>query len=175
MPTLEPTTTIPSPTLSEEVTPSAPLQLEEATGKKKKRAIGKKVERRIESSKSGGLDQEQASLDDRKVLQSLMKGSILSHIAAKMLWRGDIERFDESFTTYLELKHYLFAHSEVVGQRWIKASKALEEARVEAKKVRAEVESRRVALKIQSSEVEHLREELRAEHKEMMNFRTTLA
>ncbi|EHA8586714.1 hypothetical protein COCNU_scaffold000782G000010 [Cocos nucifera] len=66
MPAPEPATIILSPTPSKEVAPSAPLQLEEATKKKKKRAVGKKVERRVRSSKSGGPDQEQASLDDRE-------------------------------------------------------------------------------------------------------------
>ncbi|EHA8590195.1 hypothetical protein COCNU_scaffold016072G000010 [Cocos nucifera] len=146
MPTSELATTVPSLTLSKEVTPSTPLQLEEATGKRKKRAIGKKVGRRVGSSKSGGPNQEQASLDDREVVQSLMKGSILPHIAVKMLWKGDIKRFDESFAAYLELGHYLFAHSEVASQRWVEALKALEEAHVEVEKAQAEVESIRVPI-----------------------------
>ncbi|KAG1367014.1 hypothetical protein COCNU_13G008040 [Cocos nucifera] len=143
--------------------------------KRKKRAVGKKVGRRVESSESGGPNQEQASLDDREVVQSLMKESILLYIATKMLRKGDVERFDESFATYLEHGHYLFAHSEVASKRWAKASKALEEARAEVEKAQAKVKSMRVALEIQSTEVEHLREELRAEHEEMMNLRTVLA
>ncbi|EHA8589530.1 hypothetical protein COCNU_scaffold010566G000010 [Cocos nucifera] len=42
----------------------------------------------------------------------LMEGSILSHIIERMRQKDDIERFDESFTAFLELGHYLFAHSE---------------------------------------------------------------
>ncbi|EHA8587634.1 hypothetical protein COCNU_scaffold002864G000020 [Cocos nucifera] len=89
--------------------------------------------------------------------------------------RDDIERFNESFAAYLELGHYLFAHSEVADQRWVKASKALEEARVEVEKAQAKVKSMRVASKIQSTKIEHLREELREEHEKMMNLKTTLA
>ncbi|EHA8590250.1 hypothetical protein COCNU_scaffold016396G000010 [Cocos nucifera] len=102
MPAPKPSTTVPTLTPSEEVAPSAPLQLEEAIEKKKKRAISKKVGRRVGSSESGGPDQEQASLDDQKVIQSLMKVSILLYIAVKMLRRGDVERFNESFAAYLE-------------------------------------------------------------------------
>ncbi|EHA8589541.1 hypothetical protein COCNU_scaffold010756G000010 [Cocos nucifera] len=104
-----------------------------------------------------------------------MKGSILPYIAVNMLQRGDVERFEESFTTYLELGHYLCTHSKMTGQRWVEASKALDKARAEAEKAWAEVESMRVASKIQSTEVERLWEELRAEHEKMMNLRTALA
>ncbi|KAG1363590.1 hypothetical protein COCNU_11G004170 [Cocos nucifera] len=135
MPAPEPATTIPSLIPFEEVAPFAPLQLEEAMGKRKKRSISKKVGRRVESSESGGPNQEQASLNDREVIQSLVKESILPHITVKMLQKGDIERFDESFAAYLELEHYLFAHSEAAGQRRAEASKALEEAHAEAEKV----------------------------------------
>ncbi|EHA8587883.1 hypothetical protein COCNU_scaffold003441G000010 [Cocos nucifera] len=99
--------------------------------KKKKRAIGKKVG----SFECGGPDQEQASLEDREIVESLMKESILPHIAAKMLRRGDVERFDESFATYLELRYYLFIHSKAASQRWAEASKALKEARAKVEKV----------------------------------------
>ncbi|KAG1362685.1 hypothetical protein COCNU_10G009040 [Cocos nucifera] len=175
MPVPKSATIVPSSTPFEEVAPSAPLQLEEATGKRKKRAVGKKVGRRVGSSESGGPDQEQASLDDWEVVQSLMKGSILPHIVAKIPWKGDVERFDESFAAYLELGHYLFFHSEAVGQRWAEASKALEEARAEVEKARAEVESMRMVLEIQSAEVERLQKELRVEREETTNLRTALA
>ncbi|KAG1367045.1 hypothetical protein COCNU_13G008350 [Cocos nucifera] len=52
MPTFETATTIPSPTLSKEVALSTPLQLEDAMGKRNKKAIGKKVGRRVGSSES---------------------------------------------------------------------------------------------------------------------------
>ncbi|KAG1362713.1 hypothetical protein COCNU_10G009320 [Cocos nucifera] len=58
MPTPETATTVPSPTPSEEVAPSTPLQLEEAMGKRKKRAVGRKIGRRVGSSESGGPNQE---------------------------------------------------------------------------------------------------------------------
>ncbi|EHA8587441.1 hypothetical protein COCNU_scaffold002240G000010 [Cocos nucifera] len=151
MPTPKPATTIPSPTISKEVAPSTFLQLEEAIEKKKKRTINKKV------------------------VQSLMKESIFLHIMAKMLQRGDVERFDKSYAAYLELGHYLFAHSEAVDQKQAEASKALKEARAEAKMARAKVESIRVALKIQSTKVEHLREEWRVEREKTMKLRIALA
>ncbi|EHA8588908.1 hypothetical protein COCNU_scaffold007151G000010 [Cocos nucifera] len=77
-----------------------------------------------------GFSQEQGSL----IIQELMEWSILPQIIERMRQKDDVERFDESFTTFLELGHYLFAHSEVASQRWAEASKALEEARIESKK-----------------------------------------
>ncbi|KAG1330502.1 hypothetical protein COCNU_02G004700 [Cocos nucifera] len=89
--------------------------------------------------------------------------------------RGSRSMGASRFLPPRQLEHYLFAHSEMAGQRWAKASKALEEARAEVEKARAKVESMRVALKIQSIEVERLRKELRAECEKTMNLRTALA
>ncbi|EHA8587618.1 hypothetical protein COCNU_scaffold002848G000010 [Cocos nucifera] len=60
--------------------------------------------------------------------------------------KDDIDRFDESFTTFLELGYYLFAHSEVTNQRWTEAFKGLEEARTEAEKARAEANTLKICL-----------------------------
>ena len=37
------------------------------------------------------------------VIQTLMRGNVLSHIVDKMVWMKDVERFDESFAAYLEV------------------------------------------------------------------------
>ncbi|KAG1327672.1 hypothetical protein COCNU_01G016060 [Cocos nucifera] len=72
-------------------------------GKKKKDAIRKRVRWMVENSNGEGSDQERVSLDDRDVIQSLMKGSILLHIIDKMIKKEDAERFDESFAIFLEV------------------------------------------------------------------------
>ncbi|EHA8588444.1 hypothetical protein COCNU_scaffold005294G000020 [Cocos nucifera] len=95
----------PTPTLSQEdaaPTPSKQHEVIEKKKKKKKNVIRKRI-RMIENSSSEGFDQERAFLDDRKVVQSLMKGSILPHIIDKMVGKEDAERFDESFAAYLEV------------------------------------------------------------------------
>ncbi|EHA8590804.1 hypothetical protein COCNU_scaffold024639G000020 [Cocos nucifera] len=78
-----------------------------------------------------------------------------------MVRKEDAERFDESFATYLELEHYLFAHSKAADLCQTKASKALQEARAETERVLAEADCLKVALKIQAAEVGHLQEALR--------------
>ena len=60
----------------------------------------------VESLSGEGFDQERASLDDREVVQSLMKGSILPHIVEKMVRMKDAMRFDESFAAYLKVIHF---------------------------------------------------------------------
>ncbi|EHA8586789.1 hypothetical protein COCNU_scaffold000938G000010 [Cocos nucifera] len=89
-----------SPAVFEEVAPSAPLQQEEVVERKKRKAIEKKVGRKAGNSRGKGPSQKQASLNDRKVVHSLMVGSILSHIIKKMFWKDNVERFDESFAAY---------------------------------------------------------------------------
>ena len=44
-------------------------------------------------------------MDDREIIQPLMKGSILLHIVEKMVRMEDAERFNESFATYLEVTY----------------------------------------------------------------------
>ena len=72
---------------------------------KKKNTVRKKMRRAFENFSGEGSSQEQAFLDDWKVIQFLMKGSILPHIIEKMVGMEDVERFDESFATYLEVTH----------------------------------------------------------------------
>ena len=45
-------------------------------------------------------------MDDQELVHSLMKASMLSHIAKKLVGMEDAERFDESFATYLEVTHF---------------------------------------------------------------------
>ncbi|KAG1370072.1 hypothetical protein COCNU_15G004380 [Cocos nucifera] len=63
VPALEPVVTAPSPVLSDEAASSAPVQQEEVMERKKK-AVGKKVGRKVKSSEGEDLSQEQGSLDD---------------------------------------------------------------------------------------------------------------
>ncbi|EHA8588603.1 hypothetical protein COCNU_scaffold005955G000020 [Cocos nucifera] len=156
MPTLESIAIVLSPALSDEAVPLAPVWQEGAVEKKKKRVVSKKVGRKAKSFAGGDLGQEQDSLDDREVIQALMEGSILPQIVERMHQKDDVERFDESFAAFLELGHYLFAHSKVASKNWAKASRALEEARIEAEKARAKADFLKVTSKIHSSEVERL-------------------
>ncbi|EHA8587614.1 hypothetical protein COCNU_scaffold002825G000020 [Cocos nucifera] len=64
----------------------------------------------------------------KRVIQSLMKDSILLHIVDKMIGKENAERFDESFTAFLKLGHYLFAYSKMVDLCQAKFFKALHEA-----------------------------------------------
>ncbi|KAG1338010.1 hypothetical protein COCNU_04G003160 [Cocos nucifera] len=96
--------------------------------KKKKKVITKRTRRMIENSSGEGSGQEQASLDDRKIVQSLMRGSILPHIVDKMVRTENVVRFNESFTAFLELGHYLFAHSKTVDLHQAETFKVLQEA-----------------------------------------------
>ncbi|EHA8587541.1 hypothetical protein COCNU_scaffold002541G000020 [Cocos nucifera] len=89
--------------------------------------------------------------------------------------KDDVERFDESFAIFLELGHYLFAHSKAASQNQAKASRALEEARAEAKKAQAEADVLKVTSETYSSKVERLQNELREEHGEMTKLRVELA
>ncbi|EHA8587107.1 hypothetical protein COCNU_scaffold001445G000010 [Cocos nucifera] len=108
-------TIAPSPTLPDEVAALAPPEQGKFVEKKKKKAIGKKVRRKVRHSSGENSGQEQASLDDWKVIHSLMEGSTLLHIIDKMVWMENAERFDEFFAAYLKLGHYLFAHSKAVN------------------------------------------------------------
>ncbi|EHA8589184.1 hypothetical protein COCNU_scaffold008409G000010 [Cocos nucifera] len=92
------------PTLLQADAASAPSEQCEVVkkGKKKKDAIKNRIRRMVENSNGEGFDQEQASLDDQEVIQSLMKGSILPHIVDKMIRKEDAERFDEFFTIFLK-------------------------------------------------------------------------
>ncbi|KAG1339274.1 hypothetical protein COCNU_04G015800 [Cocos nucifera] len=164
-PALDPVVTVPIPILSDEAAPSAPVQQEKVVERKKK-TVGKKVRWKVKSSKGEDLSQGQDSLDDREVVQSLMEGSILSHI---------VERFDESFAAFLELGHYLFVHSKTANQRLAEAFRALEEARAEIEKARAEANALKVASETHLSKVERLRKELREQRKEMAKLRAELA
>ncbi|EHA8588125.1 hypothetical protein COCNU_scaffold004146G000010 [Cocos nucifera] len=89
--------------------------------------------------------------------------------------KDDVERFNESFTAFLKLRYYLFAHSEVASQNQAEASRALKEARTEIEKARAEANILKVTSKIHSSEVKRLQNELREEHCEMAKLRAKLA
>ncbi|EHA8589302.1 hypothetical protein COCNU_scaffold008961G000010 [Cocos nucifera] len=103
MPALETTMIVPSPTLSNEDTIPAPLDQGEVIEKKKKKKVIRKKTRRTIGNLGGECSsQEQAFLDDRKVIQNLMRGNVLSHIIDKMVRMEDAKRFDESFTTYFE-------------------------------------------------------------------------
>ncbi|EHA8586520.1 hypothetical protein COCNU_scaffold000478G000070 [Cocos nucifera] len=164
-----------SPALSDEAIPFAPIRQERAVEKKKKKTIGKKVRRKAKSFEERDLGQEQGSLDDREVVQALMEGSILPHIVERMHQKDDIERFDKSFAAFLELGHYLFAHSKAVSQNQAEASKALEEAHIEAEKARADADILKIALETHSSEVECLQNELREERGEIAKLRAELA
>ncbi|EHA8586650.1 hypothetical protein COCNU_scaffold000674G000020 [Cocos nucifera] len=100
------------------------------------------------SSESSG--QVQDSLDDRKVVHSLMWGSLLPHIIDTMVWKEDAERFDESFAAYLE------------------------EAQAEAKRFWAEVDHLKAASEIQAVEVEHLWEALQREEEASTGLKVAL-
>ncbi|EHA8588132.1 hypothetical protein COCNU_scaffold004188G000020 [Cocos nucifera] len=105
----------PSPTMPNETTPPVPPEQGEVMEKKKRKdndAIAKRVRRKVKRFSGESSDRGQDSLDDQKVIQSLMEGSILPHIIDKMIQTKNVERFDESFTTYLELGYYLFVHSK---------------------------------------------------------------
>ncbi|EHA8587026.1 hypothetical protein COCNU_scaffold001324G000030 [Cocos nucifera] len=107
---------VPSLTLPNEDAVLAPLDQGEVIEKKmgKKKVVRKKTKRTIENSGGEGSDQEQASLDDQEIVQSLMRASILPHIIDKIVQMEDAKRFDESLAAFLELGHYLFAHSKAV-------------------------------------------------------------
>ncbi|EHA8590240.1 hypothetical protein COCNU_scaffold016295G000040 [Cocos nucifera] len=110
------------------VAPSASLEWREVIEKRKKKeknAIAKTVKRKVGCNGGESSGQEQDFLDVQKVIQSLTKESILPHIVDMIVQKEDTERFDESFTVYLELGHYLFAHSKAIDHRQTKASKAL--------------------------------------------------
>ncbi|EHA8586396.1 hypothetical protein COCNU_scaffold000313G000020 [Cocos nucifera] len=96
--------------------------------KKKKKVVRKRIRRTIENLSGEGSGQEQASLDDREVIRSLMRGTILSHIVDKMVWMDNAVRFDEFCAAFLELGHYLFVHSKVADLHQAEAFKALQEA-----------------------------------------------
>ncbi|EHA8587673.1 hypothetical protein COCNU_scaffold002951G000030 [Cocos nucifera] len=156
--TLEPIVTTSSPVLSDEATPSAPAQQEKVVERKKKKAVGKKVKQKVKSSEEEDLSQEQDSLNNREVVQSLIEESVLSYIIERMCQKNDIERFDESFTAFLE----------------VEASRDLKEAHAEVEKAQAEADALKVGLKTNSSEVEHLQKELREECEEMVKLRAKL-
>ncbi|EHA8586187.1 hypothetical protein COCNU_scaffold000005G000010 [Cocos nucifera] len=134
--------------------------------RKKKKAVSKKVGRKVKSSEGEDLSQEQGSLDDREVIQALMEESILPHIVERMHQKDDIESWHTA--------NYPFAHSEMANQRWAEASRALEEAYAEAEKAQAKVDALKVASKTHSSVVKCLKE-LREESKEMAKLRAELA
>ncbi|EHA8587220.1 hypothetical protein COCNU_scaffold001610G000010 [Cocos nucifera] len=121
-----------SPAMLDDVAPSTSLEwgeiIEKKKKKKEKNAFTKKVRRKVGCSSGESSDQEQDSLDDHKVIHSLMQGSILLHNIKKMIRMEDAERFDESFTPYHELGHYLFAHSKIADLHQVEVSKALQEA-----------------------------------------------
>ncbi|EHA8586233.1 hypothetical protein COCNU_scaffold000110G000110 [Cocos nucifera] len=102
IPALEPIVTTSILVLSDVAAPSAPVQQEKVMEKRKKKAVGKKVRRKIKSSEGEDLSQEQGSLDYREIVQVLMERSILPHIVERMRQKDDIQRFDESFTAFLE-------------------------------------------------------------------------
>ncbi|KAG1360571.1 hypothetical protein COCNU_09G000340 [Cocos nucifera] len=68
VPALKPVVIMLSPALSDEATPLAPVLQKGVMERKKKRTIGKKVERKAKSSKGEDLSQEHGSLDDREVV-----------------------------------------------------------------------------------------------------------
>ncbi|KAG1342250.1 hypothetical protein COCNU_05G004790 [Cocos nucifera] len=103
-----------------------------------------------------------------------MEEGVLPNIIERMCQKDDVDRFDESFTAFLELGHYLFTHSEAANQRQTEASRALEEARIEVEKAQAKVDALKVASKIHSSKVERLWKELREQRKKMAKLRTEL-
>ncbi|KAG1338556.1 hypothetical protein COCNU_04G008620 [Cocos nucifera] len=104
-----------------------------------------------------------------------MEESILPHIIERMCQKDDIERFNESFTAFLELEHYLFTHSEAASQNWAEASRALKEARTEAEKAWTKVDLLKITLETHSPKVECLQNELREERCKMAKLRAELA
>ncbi|EHA8588770.1 hypothetical protein COCNU_scaffold006580G000010 [Cocos nucifera] len=96
-------------------------------------------------------------------------------IGKKECQKDDVERFNESFATFLEFGYYLFARSEVASQRRAEASKVLEEAHAEVEKAQAKADILKVASETHSSEVEYLQKELREEHEKMAKLRAELA
>ncbi|EHA8587313.1 hypothetical protein COCNU_scaffold001859G000010 [Cocos nucifera] len=120
------TAIVSSLTLPNEDAILAPLDQDEVTKKKeKKKVVRKKTRRTIENLGGEGFGQEQASLDDQMVVQTLMTGNVLPHIIDKMVQIEDVERFDEFFAAYFELGHYLFAHSKATDLHQFEASNAL--------------------------------------------------
>ncbi|KAG1370910.1 hypothetical protein COCNU_16G000040 [Cocos nucifera] len=101
----------------------APLDQGEVIEKKKekKKVIRKKTRRMIGNSGGEGFDQDQASLDDRKVIQTLMRDNILPHIIDKMVQMEDVERFNESFTAYLEITIFpeLIHMKDALSKFWL--------------------------------------------------------
>ncbi|EHA8588286.1 hypothetical protein COCNU_scaffold004624G000020 [Cocos nucifera] len=74
--------------LPDEAAPSTSLEQEEVAKKRKKKeknTIIKKVKRKVGSSDDESSSQEQDSLDDREVIQSLIRDSILPYITDKMV------------------------------------------------------------------------------------------
>ena len=53
--------------------------------------------------------------------------------------------YDSDLLCVLQLGHYLFVHSKVVSQNCVEAFRALEEARTEVEKARAEADALKVA------------------------------
>ncbi|EHA8589439.1 hypothetical protein COCNU_scaffold009866G000010 [Cocos nucifera] len=148
-------------TLPNEDAIPTPLDQDEVVEKKKgkNKVFRKKIRRMTKNSGGEGSGQEQASLDDQKVIQTLMRGNVLPHIINKMVRMKDVERFDESFATYLELRHYLLAHLKVADLYQAKAF-LLQEAQAENERVWVEVDHLKVASEIQTIEVKHLQEAL---------------
>ncbi|EHA8586785.1 hypothetical protein COCNU_scaffold000934G000040 [Cocos nucifera] len=103
-----------------------------------------------------------------------MKGSILSHIIDKMVRKENAERFDESFTAFLELGHYLFAHSKVANLHQVEFSKALHEAQAKIERVQVEVECLKMALEEQTAKADRLRKALRREEEVSIELRAAL-
>ncbi|KAG1363510.1 hypothetical protein COCNU_11G003370 [Cocos nucifera] len=111
----------------------------------------------------------------KRVVQSLMEGSFLLHIIDKMIQMENMERFDESFTAYLELEHYLFAHSKAMDLCQAKAFGALQKARVEIEKVLTEVDYLKKASEIQSAKFEYHRKALRKEEEAVKGLKAALS
>ncbi|KAG1330968.1 hypothetical protein COCNU_02G009360 [Cocos nucifera] len=128
VPTPEFDVAAPSLAIPDEVALSASLErgeVVEKRKKKKKNFIAKKVRRKVGHSSGESSGQDQDSLDDQKVIHSLIQGSLLLYIANRMVRKKNAERFDESFTAYFELGHYLFAHSRIADLCQIEVSKVL--------------------------------------------------
>ncbi|EHA8587216.1 hypothetical protein COCNU_scaffold001584G000010 [Cocos nucifera] len=124
----EPIMVASSQTMPDEATPPMPPmqgEVMEKNKRKDKNTIAKRVKRKVGCSSGESSDQGKDSLDDQEVVQSLMEGSILLHIIDKMIQMENVERFDKSFAAYLELGHYLFAHSKVVDLCQAEASRTL--------------------------------------------------
>ncbi|KAG1327767.1 hypothetical protein COCNU_01G017010 [Cocos nucifera] len=76
---------------------------------------------------------------------------------------------------FLKLGYYLCAHSEAVNLHKVEASKTIQEAQEEIKKVQAKVEDPKKASRSHSAKVDHLQEALRREEQVSVGLKAALS